>query len=153
MRFDIKGKRYINTPSKYYFVDMGLRNARLSFRQQEYGHIMENVIYNELKLRGYSVEVGLVECNGKENGTSVRKQLEVDFVVNSGNLRYYIQCVYTMPTAEKLKQEQASLLNINDAFRKIIIVNEPILTGYNKDGILVVSLSDFLLAPEKTLNY
>lgn len=153
VRFDIKGKRYINTPSKYYFVDLGLRNARLSFRQQEYGHIMENVIYNELKLRGYSVDVGVVECNERENGASTRKQLEVDFVVNSGDRRYYIQCAYTMPTAEKLKQEQASLLNINDAFRKIIIVNEPILTGYNEDGILIVSLSEFLLAPEKALNY
>lgn len=153
VRFDIKGKRYINTPSKYYFVDMGLRNARLSFRQQEYGHIMENVIYNELKLRGYAVDVGLVECNGKENGVSVRKQLEVDFVVNDGNRRYYIQCAYTMPTAEKLKQEQASLLNINDAFRKIIIVNEQVLTGYNQDGILVISLSDFLFALEQVLNF
>ena len=153
VRYDIRGKHYINTPSKYYFVDMGLRNARLSFRQQEYGYIMENVVYNELKLRGYSVDVGMVEYFGKEAGSTIRKQYEVDFVVNQGNHRYYIQCAYTMPTKEKLKQEQSSLLNINDAFRKIIIVNEPILTGYNEDGLLVVYLFDFLMSPETTLNY
>ena len=152
LRFDIKGKKYINTPAKYYFVDMGLRNARLSFRQQEYTHIMENVIYNELRSRGYSVDVGVVENVGKKNGVSVRKSLEVDFVVNSGNRRYYIQSAYNIPSEEKIKQEQASLLSINDAFRKIIIVNQPILSGYNEQGILMLSLSDFLLDPEKTLN-
>ena len=152
LRFDIKGKKYINTPAKYYFVDMGLRNARLSFRQQEYTHIMENVIYNELRSRGYSVDVGVVENVGKEKGVSVRKSLEVDFVVNSGNRRYYIQSAYNIPSEEKIKQEQASLLSINDAFRKIIIVNQPILSGYNEQGILMLSLSDFLLNPEKTLN-
>ena len=152
LRFDIKGKKYINTPAKYYFVDMGLRNARLSFRQQEYTHIMENVIYNELRSRGYSVDVGVVENVGKEKGVSVRKSLEVDFVVNSGNRRYYIQSAYNIPSEEKMKQEQASLLSINDAFRKIIIVNQPILSGYNEQGILMLSLSDFLLNPEKTLN-
>ena len=149
LRFDIKGKRYINTPAKYYFVDMGLRNARLSFRQQDYTHIMENVIYNELRSRGYSVDVGVVESVGKENGVSVRKSLEVDFVVNLGNRRYYIQSAYNIPSEEKLKQ--ASLLSINDAFRKIIIVNQPILSGYNEHGVLMLSLSDFLLDPEKTL--
>ena len=137
---------------KAYFVDMGLRNARLSFRQQEYTHIMENVIYNELRSRGYSVDVGVVENVGKENGVSVRKSLEVDFVVNSGNRRYYIQSAYNIPSEEKMKQEQASLLSINDAFRKIIIVNQPILSGYNEQGILMLSLSDFLLDPERTLN-
>ena len=152
LRFDIKGKKYINTPAKYYFVDMGLRNARLSFRQQEYTHIMENVIYNELRSRGYSVDVGVVENVGKEHGVSVRKSLEIDFVVNLGNRRYYIQSAYNIPSDEKLKQEQASLLSINDAFRKIIIVNQPILSGYNEQGILMLSLSDFLLDPEKSLN-
>lgn len=153
VRYDIKGKKYINTPSKYYFADVGLRNARLSFRQQEYNHIMENVIYNELKLRGYSVDVGVVETNLKTNGVSQRKQLEVDFVANLGNRRYYIQSAYKMPDKEKSKQEQASLLGIGDAFKKIIIVNEEILTGYNEQGILIASLSDFLLDPEKTLNW
>lgn len=152
LRFDIKGKKYINTPAKYYFVDMGLRNARLSFRQQEYTHIMENVIYNELRSRGYSVDVGVVESVGKDNGVSVRKSFEVDFVVNAGNRRYYIQSAYNIPSEEKLKQEQASLLSINDAFRKIIIVNQPILSGYNEQGILMLALSDFLTEPEKAMN-
>lgn len=153
VRYDIKGKKYINTPSKYYFVDMGLRNARLSFRQQEYTHIMENVIYNELKLRGYSVDVGVVGVSSFENGKQSRKQLEVDFVVNMGNKRYYIQSAYAMPTEEKIKQEQASLLAIGDAFKKIIIVNQPILTGYNENGILIISLSDFLLSPQTALSF
>jgi predicted AAA+ superfamily ATPase len=153
VRYDIKGKKYINTPAKYYFVDLGLRNARLSFRQQEYTHIMENVIYNELRLRGYSVDVGVVENVEKENGVSVRKTLEVDFVVNLGNRRYYIQSAYNIPSEEKMKQEQASLLSINDAFRKIIIVNQPIMSGYNEQGILMLSLQDFLMNPEKVLNF
>ena len=153
VRYDIKGKMYINTPSKYYFVDMGLRNARLSFRQQEYNHIMENVIYNELRLRGYSVDVGVVESFAKENGHTLRKSLEVDFVVNLGNRRYYIQSAYNIPDEEKMKQEQASLLSINDAFRKIIIVNQPIMSGYNENGILMLSVKDFLLSPETAINY
>ena len=153
IRYDIKGKKYINTPAKYYFVDIGLRNARLSFRQQEYNHIMENVIYNELRLRGYSADVGMVESVTKDNEASVRKKLEIDFVVNMGNRRYYIQSAYNIPTEEKMKQEQASLLSINDAFRKIIIVNQPIMSGYNEQGILLLSLSDFLMNPEEALNY
>ena len=153
VRYDIKGKMYINTPAKYYFVDMGLRNARLSFRQQEYNHIMENVIYNELRLRGYSVDVGVVESFAKENGHTLRKSLEVDFVVNLGNRRYYIQSAYNIPDEEKMKQEQASLLSINDAFRKIIIVNQPIMSGYNENGILMLSVKDFLLSPETAINY
>ena len=153
IRYDIKGKKYINTPAKYYFVDLGLRNARLSFRQQEYTHIMENVIYNELRLRGYSVDVGVVENVEKENGVFVRKKLEVDFVVNLGNRRYYIQSAYNIPSEEKMAQEQASLLSINDAFRKIIIVNQPIMSGYNEQGILMLSLQDFLMNPEKVLNF
>lgn len=153
VRYDIKGKKYINTPAKYYFVDLGLRNARLAFRQQEYTHIMENVIYNELRLRGYSVDVGVVDNVEKENGVSVRKRFEVDFVVNLGNRRYYIQSAYNIPTDEKMEQEQASLLSINDAFRKIIIVNQQILSGYNEQGILMLSLSDFLLDPETMMNF
>ena len=152
VRYDIKGKKYINTPAKYYFVDLGLRNARLAFGQQEYTHIMENVIYNELRLRGYSVDVGVVDNVEKENGVSVRKRFEVDFVVNLGNRRYYIQSAYNIPTDEKMEQEQASLLSINDAFRKIIIVNQQILSGYNEQGILMLSLQDFLLDPEKSMN-
>ena len=152
VRYDIKGKKYINTPVKYYFVDLGLRNARLAFRQQEYTHIMENVIYNELRLRGYSVDIGVVDNVEKENGISVRKRLEVDFVVNLGNRRYYIQSAYNIPTDEKMEQEQASLLSINDAFRKIIIVNQQILSGYNEQGILMLSLQDFLFDPEKSMN-
>ena len=152
LRYDIKGKKYINTPAKYYFVDMGLRNARLAFRQQEYTHIMENVIYNELRSRGYSVDVGVVETVSKEIDAWVRKPLEVDFVVNLGNRRYYIQSAYDIPSEEKMQQEQASLLSINDAFRKIVIVNRPILSGYNEQGILMLSLSDFLLDPEKAID-
>lgn len=153
IRYDIKGKKYINTPAKYYFVDMGLRNARISFRQQEYTHIMENVIYNELRLRGYSVDVGVVESVGKEDGESVKKKTEVDFVVNIDNRRYYIQSAYNISSEDKMKQEQASLLSINDAFRKIIIVNQPILSGYNEQGILMLSLQDFLISPETALNF
>lgn len=152
LRYDIKGKKYINTPAKYYFVDMGLRNARLAFRQQEYTHIMENVIYNELRSRGYSVDVGVVETVSKESDAWVRKPLEVDFVVNLGNRRYYIQSAYDIPSEEKMQQEQASLLSINDAFRKIVIVNRPLLSGYNEQGILMLSLSDFLLDPEKAID-
>ena len=153
LRYDIKGKKYINTPAKYYFVDMGLRNARLSFRQQEYTHIMENVIYNELRLRGYSVDVGVVENVSRESGGEpARNRLEVDFVVNSGNKRYYIQSAYNIASEEKMRQEQASLLSINDAFRKIIIVNQPIMSGYNEQGILMLSLQDFLMEPEKVLD-
>ena len=132
---------------------MGLRNARLAFRQQEYTHIMENVIYNELRLRGYSVDVGVVENVEKENGSSVRKKLEVDFVVNLGNRRYYVQSAYNIPDEAKMAQEQVSLLAINDAFRKIIIVNQPILSGYNEQGILLISLQDFLMNPDKALNF
>ena len=153
LRFDIKGKKYINTPAKYYFVDMGLRNARLSFRQQEYTHIMENVIYNELRSRGYSVDVGVVENVKKQDEAWVRKSLEVDFVVNAGDRRYYIQSAYDLPSEKKMAQEQASLLAIDDAFRKIVIVNSAILSGYNEQGILLVSLSDFLFDPERAINY
>ena len=152
LRFDIKGKKYINTPAKYYFVDMGLRNARLSFRQQEYTHIMENVIYNELRARGYSVDVGGVGTLRRESSGGVRKAVRNELRVNSGDRRYYIQSAYNIPSEEKLKREQASLLSINDAFRKLIIVDRPILSGYNEQGIIMLSLKDFLLDPEKALN-
>ena len=147
-RFDIKGKKYINTPMKYYFTDVGLRNARLDFRQCEETHIMENVIYNELRIRGYSVDVGMVEYTYySEDRKKVQKQLEVDFVCNMGSKRMYIQSAYAMPTIEKEQQEQKSLVNINDSFKKIVIIKEGI-THYNEDGVLILNLFDFLLAPE-----
>lgn len=152
-RYDVKGKKYINTPAKYYFVDLGLRNARLNFRQLEKSHLMENVIYNELIARGFSVDVGVVEVNSKnKNGNFSIKQLEVDFVCNSGDKRYYVQSALTMPTREKTIQEQRSLMNINDSFKKIIIVKDVISSWYTEEGILIVSLFDFLLNPD-VFNY
>ena len=152
-RYDIKGRKYIGTPKKYYFEDAGLRNARLGFRQVEENHIMDNVIYNELRSRGYSVDVGVVENVKKQDEAWVRKSLEVDFVVNAGDRRYYIQSACELPSEKKMAQEQASLLAIDDAFRKIVIVNSAILSGYNEQGILLVSLSDFLFDPERAINY
>ena len=145
LRYDIKGKKYISTPSKYYFTDIGLRNARLNFRQQEETHIMENIIYNELRSRGYNVDVGLVELGGKdENGKFVRKQLEVDFVVNRPPYRVYIQSAFHMPTPEKEQQERRPLLSINDHFRKIVIVGDDIHRKEDELGVLTVGLLDFL---------
>ena len=144
-RYDIKGKKYIQTPSKYYFTDVGLRNARLNFRQQEENHIMENIIYNELRSRGYNVDVGLVELGGKdENGKFVRKQLEVDFVLNRPPYRVYIQSAFHMPTPEKEQQERRPLLSINDHFRKIVIVGDDIHRKEDELGVLTVGLLDFL---------
>ena len=152
LRYDIKGKKYINTPSKYYFTDLGLRNARLNFRQSEYTHIMENVIYNELCIRGFSVDVGVVEVNErKENGTYLRKQLECDFVINKGNQRYYIQSAYALYDDEKEKQEKRSLLKINDSFRKIIIVRHGSKKTVDDNGIVTISLKEFLLGDPKTI--
>lgn len=152
-RYDVKGKKYINTPAKYYFVDLGLRNARLNFRQLEESHLMENVIYNELIARGFSVDVGVVEVNSKnKNGNFSIKQLEVDFVCNSGDKRYYVLSALTMPTREKTIQEQRPLMNINDSFKKIIIVKDAISSWYTEEGILIVSLFDFLLNPD-VFNY
>lgn len=152
-RYDIKGKRYINTPSKYYFTDIGLRNARLNFRQDEETHIMENIIYNELKIRDFNVDVGIVEYYApNEKGKSVLKQSEVDFVCNFVDKRYYIQVALTMPTKEKLEQEQNSLLRINDSFKKIIIVKDISRSHYNEDGVYLLSLFDFLLNPD-SLNF
>lgn len=146
IRYDIKGRKYINTPTKYYFTDIGLRNARINFRQLEENHTMENIIYNELINRGFNVDVGIVTINQKDaNGKSVRKQLEVDFVCNKGSVRYYIQSAFAMPTQEKLQQEQSSLLHIDDSFKKIIIAKDIPRPYYNDDGILLMSIYDFLL--------
>lgn len=153
MRYDIKGKKYINSHSKYYFSDMGIRNAILGFRQIEENHIMENVIYNELRMRGYSVDVGMVETRPiGEYGKRVRKQYEVDFVVNQGSQRYYIQSAFIMPTDAKERQESASLLNIDDSFKKIIIVKDYIKPKRNEAGIVTIGLLDFLLKPD-VLNF
>lgn len=150
LRYDIKGKKYISTPSKYYFTDVGLRNARLNFRQNEETHIMENVIYNELKIKGYNVDVGVVEYTKSENGKSLRVQTEVDFVCNKADKRYYIQSALSIPDREKTLQEQNSLLKIPDSFKKIIIVKDAIFTHYNEEGVLIINLFDFLLN-EKSL--
>ena len=146
IRYDIKGKKYINTPSKYYFTDLGLRNARLNFRQVEETHAMENIIFNELKVRGYNVDVGVVVMNEVDkNGKKIRKQLEVDFVCNKGSKRFYIQSAYALPDKEKMEQEQRSLVNTGDGFKKIIITKDAVAPLYNEEGILVISVYDFLL--------
>jgi len=147
-RFDIKGKKYISTPSKYYFADIGLRNARLNFRQQEENHIMENIIYNELLVRGFNIDVGVVEHNiTDENGKNIRKQLEVDFVCNQGSKRYYIQSAFAIPDREKMEQEQNSLVRIGDSFKKIIIVKDNIKLWRNEEGIVIMGIQEFLLNP------
>lgn len=149
IRYDIKGKKYINTPSKYYFTDLGLRNVRLNFRQVEETHAMENIIFNELKVRGYNVDVGVVVMNEVDkNGKKIRKQLEVDFVCNKGSKRFYIQSAYALPDKEKMEQEQRSLVNTGDGFKKIIITKDAVAPLYNDEGILVMSVFDFLLNPD-----
>ena len=149
IRYDIKGKKYINTPSKYYFTDLGLRNARLNFRQVEETHAMENIIFNELKVRGYNVDIGVVVMNEVDkNGKKIRKQLEVDFVCNKGSKRFYIQSAYALPDKEKTEQEQRSLVNTGDGFKKIIITKDAVAPLYNDEGILVMSVYDFLLNPD-----
>lgn len=149
IRYDIKGKKYINTPLKYYFTDLGLRNARLNFRQVEETHAMENIIFNELKVRGYNVDVGVVVMNEVDkNGKKIRKQLEVDFVCNKGSKRFYIQSAYALPDKEKMEQEQRSLVNTGDGFKKIIITKDAVAPLYNDEGILVMSVYDFLLNPD-----
>ena len=149
IRYDIKGKKYINTLAKHYFTDMGIRNAILGFRQMEENHIMENVIYNELRIRGYSVDVGMVETRPlNSEGKRIRKQYEVDFVANRGSQRYYIQSAFIMPTDSKERQESNSLLNIDDALKKIIIVKDYIKPKRNQSGIITIGLIDFLLKPE-----
>lgn len=146
VRYDIKGKKYIDTPVKYYFADMGLRNARLNFRQLEETHTMENIIFNELKIRGYNVDVGVVTINGvNEKGHGVRKQLEIDFVCNKGSKRCYIQSAYAIPDQAKMEQEQRSLMLTGDGFKKIIITKDAPAPHYNEDGVLVMGIYDFLL--------
>lgn len=146
LRYDVKGRKYIGTETKYYFADMGLRAAILNFRQQEETHIMENIIYNELRMRGYRVDVGLVETwKTSAEGKNVRVPLEVDFVVNKGAERIYIQSAFRMPTEDKVVQEKRSLLNTNDNFRKIIIVGDDIKRKTDEQGIITISLYDFLL--------
>lgn len=146
LRYDIKGKKYIDTPVKYYFTDLGLRNARLNFRQLEETHAMENIIFNELKIRRFNVDVGVITSNEtNKKGNGIRKQLEIDFVCNKGSRRYYIQSAYAIPDREKMIQEQRSLMLTGDFFKKIIITKDAPAPYYNEDGILVMNIYDFLL--------
>lgn len=146
LRYDVKGRKYIGTGTKYYFEDVGIRNAVVDFRQTEYTHLMENVVYNELRKQGYSVDVGSVESFKRDaNGKLQRRNFEIDFVVNRADERLYIQSAYALPDKEKVDQEQASLLNVNDSFRKVIIAGDRYISNYNDDGILMLSLFDFLL--------
>lgn len=147
-RYDIKGKSYIGTPMKYYFMDMGLRNARINFRQMEVTHSMENVIYNELRMRGYRVDVGNLSIvdQGKD-GKPIKKQLEVDFICNQGSKKYYIQSAYMLETEEKIAQEIRPFLKINDSFKKIVITSNTPKPFYSDDGILMMNIYDFLLNP------
>ncbi len=148
LRYDIKGRRYINTPLKYYFTDVGLRNARVGFREYEQTHLMENIIFNELKIRGYNVDVGIVETFiTNKYGKRQRKHLEVDFVCNQGSKRYYIQSAFAIPSKEKMEQETNSLVNIDDSFKKIVVVKDSSPVWRNNDGILIIDLQDFLLNP------
>ncbi|MCD8150340.1 MAG: ATP-binding protein [Clostridiales bacterium] len=148
IRYDIKGRKYIDTPAKYYFTDMGLRNARLNFRQLEETHTMENIIFNELKIRGFNVDVGVIVQNTTDStGSRIRKQLEIDFVCNKGSKRFYIQSAYAIPDHAKMEQEQRSLMLTGDGFKKIIITKETPAPYYNDDGVLVMSVFDFLLDP------
>ena len=144
-RFDIKGKQYLSSLQKIYYADLGLRNARLNFRQNEQPHLMENLIYNELLYRGYNVDVGIVEINEKVNGKYTQKQIEVDFVCNQGCKRYYIQSAYALPTESKTNQELRPLLNVNDFFKKIVIVREDIKPYSNEQGITIMGIRYFLL--------
>lgn len=145
-RYNVKGRKYIGTPLKYYFEDIGLRNARLGFRQVEETHLMENIIYNELRYRGYSVDVGVVEKREmSENGKQIRKALEIDFVANLGSQRYYIQSALSMPTPEKQIQKKTSLINVADSFKKIIIVKDIVNVKRDENGIVTMSIYDFLL--------
>lgn len=146
-RYDIKGKKYISTPSKYYFTDIGIRNTKLGFRQQEETHIMENIIFNELKVRGYNVDVGVVEYRERIGGKQEYKQLEVDFICNQGSKRYYIQSAFSIPDKEKMDQEKKSLIHIGDFFRKIIVVKDDIKLWRSEEGITVMGLKEFLTNP------
>ena len=149
VRYDIKGRRYIDSPQKYYFEDLGIRNACLGFRQLEQNHLMENLIYNELRIWGFSVDVGCVPASGTNmDGKASRQTLEVDFVANQGHRRYYIQSAFQIPDDEKREQETRSLLKIGDSFRKIIVMYDPMRPYHTEDGILVIGLKDFLKGPE-----
>ena len=153
IRYNIKGKKYINTQSKYYFSDLGIRNALLGFRQQEESHIMENIVYNELRTRGCHVDVGMVEERTTDkNNKTIRKQYEVDFVANQGNKRYYIQSAFAMPDEAKVRQETASLTRIDDSFKKIIVVKDDIMPKRDENGIVTIGIMDFLLRPD-SLDY
>ena len=147
VRYDVRGRKYIDTPYKYYFVDPGLRNARMNFRQPDFSHVMENIIYNELRVRGYNVDVGVVPVVVRENGKQVRRQYEIDFVCNLGSQRYYIQSAYRMESDAKVAQEEASLRNVDDSFKKIVIVGEHTPVLHNDAGITTISIYDFLLNP------
>ena len=148
-RYDIKGKSYIGTPVKYYFMDLGLRNARINYRQMEVTHSMENVIYNEMRMRGFSVDVGNLNISEKgKDGRQVKKQLEVDFICNKGSKKYYIQSAYMLETAEKTAQEIRPFLKIHDSFKKIVVTSNTPKPFYNEDGILIMNVYDFLLKPE-----
>jgi predicted AAA+ superfamily ATPase len=148
VRYDIKGKGYIDTPFKYYYEDVGLRNARLNFRQQDENHIMENIVYNELRYRGFSVDVGVVEIREKQpNGKLERKQLEIDFVANSGSRRYYVQSAFSMSSPDKEAQEKRPFLRLNDSFKKIVLVRDDIKVRRDENGIVTMGLLDFLLMP------
>ena len=151
-RYDVKGKKYMSTPYKFYFVDMGIRNSFINFRQHEETHIMENIIYLELKRRGYNVDVGVIESKDRLNDEYVYKQLEIDFIANKGNNKIYIQSAFSMPTLEKIEQEQRPLLKINDSFKKIIIVKDYIKRTRDEFGIITMSIFDFLLDPS-SLDY
>ena len=148
LRYDIKGKKYIDTPYKYYFTDIGIRNAFLNFRQQEENHIMENIIYIELRRRGFKVDVGVVEVRNKEG----RKQYEIDFIANKGNNKYYIQSALNIDTKEKREQEEKAFINVNDFFKKVIIVKDNIKRWRDDKGIIIMGIVDFLL-DEDSLNY
>lgn len=151
-RYDVKGKKYMSTPYKFYFTDLGLRNSFINFRQYEETHIMENVIYLELKRRGYNVDVGVIEFRERKEKELIYKQLEIDFIANKGNNKIYIQSAFNMPNEEKVNQEERPLLKVNDSFKKIIIVKDYIKRTRNENGIITMSIFDFLLDPN-SLDY
>lgn len=152
LRYDVKGKKYISTPSKYYFPDLGLRNGRLNFRQQDENHIMENIIYNELLVRGFNVDVGVVEIREQKDDRRLKKQLEIDFIATKGNNKYYIQSAFDMRSEAKKFQEKKSLVSVSDFFKKIIVIRDNIKIKRDDDGIITMSVLDFLL-DENSLEY
>ena len=151
-RYDVKGKKYMSTPYKFYFSDLGIRNSFINFRQNEETHIMENIIYLELRRRGYNVDVGVIESKERKENEFTYKQLEVDFIANKGNNKIYIQSAFSIPDEEKRRQEERPLLKINDSFKKIIIVKDYIKRSRNENGIITMSVFDFLLDPN-SLDY